>query len=445
NSVKISGTVQNPESEVVILRYFPIFGEAITDSFKLDEAGTFSGTIKLNEETLYTFNHGREYANIYLTPQDDITIKLDATDFDKSLIYEGKGAKANNFLQSKILTEAQLLPEFEELYRLPYEEFVENLKDWKDKLQTDFSIIENPSPAFTKMAQADIDFDWASKQLMYPRYYRYFTKNEEAPMDMVNYNFLGKLDMTDTDLLKSPKFRDFVSQYSQHIMEQKLEKDESAAGTKRIGRYLLDYATIGELFNNKVIQDFAKTQLMSNLVRYEGIIAGTDSLMNVYEGEVKNADYIAHVQSDYKKWESIREGATAPDFTTETVEGTPKKLSDFQGQYVYIDVWATWCGPCRKEIPHLEDLQAEYSDKNIAFVSVSIDETRDPWAKMVMEKEMKGNQLYTEGAWNASITQDYNIRGIPRFMLIGTDGKIIDANAPRPSGDIKNVLEELSI
>ena len=118
-------------------------------------------------------------------------------------------------------------------------------------------------------------------------------------------------------------------------------------------------------------------------------------------------------------------------------------MSDFRGKFVYIDVWATWCGPCRAELPHLEKLQEHFREnENIVFVSVSVDNTKDPWEKMVKEKKLKGVQLFAKGR-KSSISKEYMINSIPRFLLIDTDGKIIDSNAPRPSGEIKEILENL--
>jgi len=120
-------------------------------------------------------------------------------------------------------------------------------------------------------------------------------------------------------------------------------------------------------------------------------------------------------------------------------------LENFKGRYVYIDLWATWCGPCLVELPHLEALQEEYkNNRNIAFVSISIDSNKDAWRKMVTEKEMKGFQLIADNAWQSQICKDYGVNGIPRFMLIDREGKILNKSAPRPSSDdLKATLHNL--
>ncbi len=128
-------------------------------------------------------------------------------------------------------------------------------------------------------------------------------------------------------------------------------------------------------------------------------------------------------------------GSQSPLFDYENHKGGKTKLDELKGKYVYVDVWATWCGPCRQEIPSLQQVEKDFHDKNIHFVSVSIDklENKDKWNKFVTEKSLGGIQLLADKDWSSDFVKGYQISGIPRFILIGPDGKIVDANAPRPS------------
>lgn len=128
-------------------------------------------------------------------------------------------------------------------------------------------------------------------------------------------------------------------------------------------------------------------------------------------------------------------GTASPDFDYENHKGGKTKLSSLKGKYVYIDTWATWCGPCRQEIPHLAKVEEKYHGKNIEFVSVSIDAQKDheKWKNFVTEKKLGGVQVMADKDWNSDWAVAYGIQSIPRFILIGPDGKVIDADAPRPS------------
>jgi thiol-disulfide isomerase/thioredoxin len=125
----------------------------------------------------------------------------------------------------------------------------------------------------------------------------------------------------------------------------------------------------------------------------------------------------------------------APSFDYENHAGGKTKLEDLRGKYVYIDVWATWCGPCRAEIPSLQKIEEKYHDKKIAFVSISVDEQKDyeKWKKFVVEKQLGGIQLYADKNWMSDFIKAFGINSIPRFILIDPTGKVVNADADRPS------------
>ncbi len=129
-------------------------------------------------------------------------------------------------------------------------------------------------------------------------------------------------------------------------------------------------------------------------------------------------------------------GKPSPTFTDfENYKGGTTSLSDLKGKYVYIDAWATWCGPCKAEIPHLKTLEEQFRNKNIAFVSISTDkkEDYDTWRNMISEKQMTGIQLIANDSWRKGFAKAYQIRFIPRFILLDPKGNVIDANMSRPS------------
>lgn len=136
-------------------------------------------------------------------------------------------------------------------------------------------------------------------------------------------------------------------------------------------------------------------------------------------------------------------GTLSPSFDYRNYQGTNTKLESFKGKYVYIDVWATWCGPCMGEIPFLQKVEEKYHNKNIVFVSISIDKQDDfkKWEKVVKEKSLGGVQLFADNAWNSDFAKSYGINSIPRFILIDPNGKIVKAVADRPSSP--KLIEEL--
>lgn len=134
--------------------------------------------------------------------------------------------------------------------------------------------------------------------------------------------------------------------------------------------------------------------------------------------------------------------AASPTFAYENHKGGITKLEDLRGKYVYIDVWATWCAPCRAEIPHLKKVEEAFHGKNIEFVSISVDTKKDyeKWKKFVTDQQLGGIQLYADNDWNSEFIKAYGINGIPRFILIDPKGNIVNANADRPSSPALTTL-----
>ena len=110
-----------------------------------------------------------------------------------------------------------------------------------------------------------------------------------------------------------------------------------------------------------------------------------------------------------------------------------------KGKLLFIDIWATYCPDCRKELPALEALQEDYKTEPITFVSISVDRDKEAWKAMVKEKKLRGIHLYASPETKELFKELYDLRSIPRYMLIDEKGNIINANLPMPSD--KNLKE----
>ena len=188
---------------------------------------------------------------------------------------------------------------------------------------------------------------------------------------------------------------------------------------------------------NAIVDPTVKGEYVLNnatwIKTYPGIIA-----YNEAKGKyLVNDDQRTRMQQIIAKLDKNETGNLAAPFKLPDTTGKMHALSDYRGKIVYIDFWATWCGPCKGEIPYMTKLEEEYaSNPDIVFISVSVDKEADKqkWMDMVKEKGMKGIQLFTSNL-KSQVSEPYHIDAIPRFVLIGRDGKLINGDAPRPSSD----------
>lgn len=155
--------------------------------------------------------------------------------------------------------------------------------------------------------------------------------------------------------------------------------------------------------------------------------------------------------------EELIKGDTSPAFVNyDNIDGGTNSLSDYRGKYVYIDLWATWCGPCMKEFPVLKEIEAEYKGRNIEFVYISMDSpeyhgndkerARTAWMNFVEENELGSVQLISDKGFESDFLKEYKIGFIPRYIIIDPEGNIVSPDAPRPSNPrLLEIFDELGI
>ena len=374
NEIHISGQIINPLLDIIKF-------ESADSTFtaKITKDGNFTFSFPSDTSLYLRLSHG-EYTSMYVNPGDIIELSLNTEEFDESVNY--KGSEASNFLAKKYLIQEQFNFYSKDFYLGSTEDYNLALKDYKSSIiQSGHSILDT---AFMNQQSSEIDniiAYWVSRKE------KFMISNEadireflfEKNLVNVKYNWLAI-----EDTMNIEGFNEIISEYENSIkllIKKLVNHDES------ISKQL------------EILKDEINTKKERKL-----------SIIN-----------------------KPQNGESYIDFTYENNTGEAVSLSSFKGSLVYVDVWATWCGPCKAEISYLKTLEHDYHEQNIVFLSVSVDTNKDEWLKMVKEEELGGIQLWANG-WS-QITKDYAIFGIPRFMLFSEDGKVISNDAPRPSNE----------
>ncbi len=426
----LRGEISNPAGNNASIR--------IADSVyrtELDAQGNFVLHLDLEQAGYARFRIGPEYGMVYLRPGDSLNLTLDATAFDESLSFTGSAASINNYLAGRMLRQISL-SEQEDLYLLGEEEFRQHSQQHHRESLEGLSGASLDDDEFNRHEKIELDFGYADRLATYPLAHGYLSGKTEFKTTEAFWNFVDELDMNNPDNARSETFLAFASRYLGHMAQnQPFAPEESA-----------DYALyqmnlIEEVFSEKQVRAALSASVLTEYLSYRG----PNGAEPLYERYMKMAPEGAErdkVEKQYRGWQELAQGKPAPDFSGYTLDGELVKLSDLKGKTVYVDVWATWCGPCLRELPYLETLQDAYAGReDVVLMSISVDDDQKAWEDMLQRDEPGGLQIHAREAWNAEVVENYRINGIPRFLLIDAEGLIADAHAPRPSsGEVEALL-----
>jgi thiol-disulfide isomerase/thioredoxin len=155
--------------------------------------------------------------------------------------------------------------------------------------------------------------------------------------------------------------------------------------------------------------------------------------------------YIDNLDKGLLSIEKLKAGAQVENFSFVDLDGNQVSLADFRDKIIYLDLWASWCGPCintfRTKTPEFETKLREKED--VVLMYISIDEKEEPWRNYLSKNPMRGVHLFAGKGFQAEIMQYFKVWGIPRYLIIGKDNKIIDVNAPRPGDEAFEVLSKI--
>ncbi len=366
--------------------------------------------------------YGEKSRDIYLQSGDDMTIAFDANDFDNTFAVKGGNEKAIDYL-GKI----QLVNLPDESYALPWTQFKKAIDGKMASMKRLLKVRKFAADdKFQKMEEGRITYFYANAFLMYPVSHLYLTQDTTMTLGNDYYDTLREYVKEDADLADIDEYRNYMIETS-HVLDE--------AG-KDIRQYypkvLAEMNYIGEHFDNEKVRESLIHHLAFTYVEGNGTDNIAD-LQNIYYTYVTSPYLNAIFKQACAKWDKAAVGKPSPDFMGVDINGKQMSLKDFRGKYVYIDMWATWCGPCQKELPFLKKLAEKYKGRNITFVGLSIDADKTKWEARVKSGALCGTQLYI--GKGSRFQADYRISGIPRFILLDPNGRIVNPDMTRPSSD----------
>lgn len=306
-----------------------------------------------------------------------------------------------------------------------------------DKL-IDSAILNDKGEFKFTIISPDADFYYLSAA---PKNYPIIAKNGDEIDFKADYsNEAGEYELKGSeDSEKLKEFNKISARYGKVYMDIQQEYQEKVSANPaikdsiervlipRFEKNMDDFAKETVEFAKKNKDNLAGFYAMSSLdqTKYESeLLKYSEDIKDKFPNTVAVQSFIAKM--DRLKKLSI--GQMAPDFEMTSTDGKQLKLSQFRGQYVLLDFWASWCGPCREENPNVVKQYNTFKNKNFTILGVSLDSNRDLWLKAIKDDNLTWNHVSELKQWDSNVVKQYSIEGIPTSFLLDKQGRIIAKN-----------------
>jgi thiol-disulfide isomerase/thioredoxin len=428
--ITFSGNIKNNSEDILKVSNY---NSTLKQQIPIDSLGNFRGLVEVETDGYYFFQVGRSYTTVRFKKGQNVHVSIDASDFFKSIIYSGDLKKENNYNVSKSKLRANLVGDTKEYFVVPLNDFLPKIEKTRDTL---FSLLANSelSQKDTELEKKLIKYEYLQTYNNYKKFYNYHKKVDPVLPDDYFDPILG-MNIDDDEIFRySRAYRNLIIENFRLSSKIALSKDTSLT--------IIDFVKnkISDLKSADIREQIASMLIREIREENENIDDDYDKIMTLLVSDRMKEKLTLR----YKSAISTTSGTASVDFNYENFDGGSISLQELRGKLLYIDVWATWCGPCIKEMPALKELVKEYAKKDIEFVSISIDGKNDydKWKKMVPEKNVGGIQLYDAEGLDSDFMKAFSVSLIPRFMMIDSEGKIITAKAPRPSSkDVRKFID----
>jgi len=430
--VLFSGNIENNKETIIEIGNS---GRSFQKEIAIDSNGNFKDTLYIDNPGSYFYQIGKSYSTVFLKDGYNLTLSIDADDFYRSTKYTGKGSEVNNFNVARGTLNSKLVGDAKTFFVVPIDDFL--LKIQKNKVAFLTLLEESDLSKEDKELQTKIiEYDYLLKRNNYHKFYSYHTK-EYPELPAGYYDPIKQMDMDDEEAFNNIKsYRILITECWRLHLKEAQEKDPSISVLSHVENQIKD-------IKSTKIKDLIVSMLFKQMsLKNENYETDYPKIMAMLTDDKMKEKLTIR----YKSVNDTKPEMSAPEFNYENHNGGTTSLNDLKGKIVYVEVWATWCGPCIKEMPALTQLIKDFKGKNIEFVSISIDSKNDyeKWKKMVPEKNVGGIQLLADKGLKSDFMKAFSVGLIPRSIMLDEEGKIITNKAPRPSAEnTKQYLDSL--
>jgi thiol-disulfide isomerase/thioredoxin len=431
------GTISSPQRDFFVLKH-----QGRTDTVKIGTDGKFDLIIEQSTANYFQLEYNRQSLPLYLLPADEVTLSTSGVNLTDGKVTGSSAPYCGHLIQRT---------KDDRAYSAAYPTFKLASMTGEQYLALRDSV-KNARLAALKANDKASGFispfkDSESKIYTYQMGLDLITfKNQMAKSGMnvtpaAIDKFINSIDLSDESMAYDGAYKSFAlnkASLEANLLFQN-ESDKSPAHF-----YEMVVSIIGASVKPERNKSILISEFMPQVMKDVGT-ADLTSFIQTLERVSKDEKLINSVKKYAAQYEHLYAGRHAPDAEFYDANDKVSKLSDYKGKVLYIDTWATWCGPCKREIPHLHTLEELYHGKNVQFISVSTDKDVAAWKAFIQKENMSGLQLHQSQEMEKTVSYLYAVNSIPRFILIDEAGNIVSADAPRPSSgqEIQSLLDRV--
>jgi len=464
--VVITGTIKNfekyPDIDVVNL-YVEDVGLATNQIYygRIDSLGNF----KIKFSLYFPQDVGiefRSWVTLLAHPGDSINVEFDAdienhVDLYNTIKFSGDAAKSNTQLATYLkeywqnyISEDEFFRTHEKLQTNAFKEFRDSIK-FAEKIRRDKFITEiSPEKEVVRWTFYNIEADYMNQLLVHTIYYKEYNKlkSSDIKIDSSYFSFVDSLNIV----------------------------DENALINTSISRQLIDYL-LSMYFSPKVHLINSEKRysiLVSNIISFNK----SDLLKQLLLSEIMNSKLKSFDMDTFDKFEPVINAYITAPYLIKPLNEHYKKAKEFlanpkigsdaiidsltngdageifnailekhKGKVLFIDCWATWCSPCRGEMPYSKKLIEKFAGQNIEFIFLCIDSEYDKWKASLDEFQIGGTHYFLNPSESSALRKTLNISGIPHYVVINKEGIItkegfeIRPSNPDAEEEIKKLMQ----
>jgi thiol-disulfide isomerase/thioredoxin len=453
NPISIRGQIEGHHEKSVALYTYNNYLEkkpAFLAQVTTDADGRFASQIMLSTAQPVMLSYGSPFPMIVWIEKDDsifidirkpykLTYPNGRALFDKGdVLYSGRGATINNYLFDADLTIYN--PKTHETAQSrsieKYHVFLDSLQQARRQLR------QTAWPQkFSSKAEAFLVGEIVSSTFNHKYMAEVYKTNKTAEDSTalttsalrtyrLDWKFSSDLSLT------SDAYRQSLISYCNQMAQEKIKKRPATNVEKEIYFSCMYREAYDQLQYSTQTHEFSTAFTLYLMAMF---IDGQDSLaalINDFHQKFPASTYYPILAKN------LQSRKTAPEIIAFDTTNNLFDLATLKGKPIYIDVWASWCGPCMKEFPNSKKVAAKFKGK-IHMVYLNIDDNEPAWRKAMQNQKLEGVNLRADETTSRKIKDDFNIRAIPRYILIDKNGNVFRSNAERPTAIEPDILSLL--